>query len=209
MKYVGLKGYSRYHDMYSLSFEEIRELSKREKIFVALNRVKEADELIDAAKKLGDVEGFILNEIAAIKELSKERRIVASVGLTPLNDLDLEFFEDLGAFAVVIPPELNDEIDSFRTRDIKIEAFGRALVEMFYKGKCLLSAYADGTSVKRDGICTKVCCRNWKVYIGCKEICNVDFSPKLMEFDVKADLIKIEGRQFGKRIMEVKYGVND
>ena len=40
MKYVGLKGYSRYHDMFSMSLEEIDELSRRERVFVALNRVK-------------------------------------------------------------------------------------------------------------------------------------------------------------------------
>ena len=208
MKYVGLKGYSRYHGRFSMSLEEIDELSRRERVFVALNRVKEAGEILKVAKKLKNVEGFILNEISAIKMLSKKTKVVASVGLTALNDLDLEFFKELGAFAVVIPPELNDEIEALKS-DIKIEAFGKALVEMFYKGKCLLSAYADGVSVKRDGICTKVCCKNWWLYMNDVAICKTNFSPKLVEYDVRADLIKYEGRQFGNKVMEVKYGVNN
>ena len=206
VKYVGLKGYSRYHDRFSLDFEKIEEIAKKEKIYVALNRVKEANELVGVARRFRNVEGFILNELAAIKMLAKDKKVIASVGLTTLNNLDLSLLEELGAFAAVIPPELNNELESFKANKIKIEAFGKALVEMFYKGKCLLSAYTDGISVKRDGECKKVCCKRWKLYIGDREVCNVDFSPKLIEFDVRADFVKIEGRQFGKKIMDILRG---
>ncbi len=205
MKFVGLKGYSRYGDEKALSLEEINEIAKEEEIFVALNRVKEADEICEVAKKLS-VSGFIVNEIAAIKEL-KCRKVVASVGLTPMNRLDVEFLRDLGAFAVVIPPELNEEVEGLKVDGVKIEAFKKAFVEMFYKGKCLLSAYFSGVSVKRDGVCKKECCRKWNVEFEGKSL-EVSFAPKFKEFDVSADFLKHEGRQFSK-VGVIEYGTHD
>ena len=203
MKLVGLKGFSRYSDSKAFDLEEINEM---ENVAVALNRVKEAEEIEEVCKKIKH-ETVILNEIAAIKRLSGFKRIVASVGLTPLNNEDLKFLKELGAFAAVIPPELNSEIDSF-DKILKLEVFGFATIEMFYKGKCLLSAYFSNKSVKRDGVCRKECCRRWEVYYNGSKIAEVSFKPEMKSFDVKGDFIKYEGRQFsGYGVIEC--GVND
>jgi len=117
------------------------------------------------------------------------------VGLTPLNNEDLRFLRELGAFAAVIPPELNSEIDSF-DNVIKIEVFGLATLEMFYKGKCLLSAYFSNRSVKRQGVCRKECSRRWDVIYNGLKISEITFKPEMRRFDVRGDFIKYEGRQF-------------
>ena len=204
MKYVGLKGFSKYDDEKAFTLEEINRMSEKEEIFVALNRVKEAEEIVKVAKKL-KVSGFIVNEVAAVKEL--EGRVIVSVGLNAMNKLDVEFFKELGAYAVVIPPELNGEIEDMKVDGVKIEAFKRAYVEMFYKGKCLLSAYFSGKSAKLDGVCKKECCRRWRVELEGKSF-EVSFPPKPVDFDVKADILKFEGRQF-ERVGVMVDGIND
>ncbi|ADC64208.1 peptidase U32 [Ferroglobus placidus DSM 10642] len=205
MKYVGLKGFSKYGDEKALTVEEINRLAENEEVFVALNRVKEADEIEKAAKNL-KASGVIVNEIAAIKRI-EDKKVIASVGLNPLNSLDLELLKELGAYAVVIPPEINENVEELKGCGVKIEAFKRAYVEMFYKGKCLLSAYFSGVSAKRDGVCKKECCRRWKVVFKEKEF-EVSFPPKLVEYDVNADILKFEGRQFSK-IGVMSCGIND
>ncbi len=200
--YVGLKGFSRYSDDNALSLDEIKELCKSKKVFVALNRVVEFDKIKKVVREL-DCEGFIVNDLGAIWKIKRDKEldnktITSSVGLNPLNYLDIQFLEEIGVDVVVIPPEINDEVDclSKTGNKIKIEAFEFALVEMFYKGKCLLSAYFDGISVKKSGICTKRCCRKWNVVMD-KTVKSKSFKPKAIKFDVeKADLLKVEGRQF-------------
>ncbi len=204
MKYVGVKGYSRYNDSKAYSIEEIKNLVKKEKIFVVLNRIKKPEELESVLREI-DAEGFILNDLGCIAKFSKSKKIISSVGLTPLNDLDLELISKAGAYAVTIPPELNNELKSDR---IKIEAFRKALLEMHYKGKCLMSAFFSGKSVKRDGVCGKECCRKWEVYYDGRKICETNFAPKMAEFDVDADLIKYEGRQF-KGYGLIEYGARN
>ncbi len=203
MRFVGLKGFSRYSDNKAFSIDEINEM---EDVAVAINRVKEADELIDVCKRLKH-EFVILNEIAAIKEVSSFKKVMASVGITPLNNEDIRFLKELGAYTAVIPPELNSEIDSFN-RELKLEVFGFASVEMFYKGKCMLSAYFSGKSVKRDGVCCKECSRNWDVIYDGKKIAKVNFKPEFRKFNVNGDFLKFEGRQF-KKFGVIEYGAND
>jgi putative protease len=195
VKYVGLKGFSKYRDDKAFTADEINKMARKEKIFVALNRVREADKIVDAAANL-EVEGIILNEIAAINKL-KGKRVVASVGLNALNIHDVELLRDAGASVVVIPPEVNEDVRGLKIEGVEIEAFKKAFVEMFYKGKCLLSAYFAGVSSKRDGFCEKECCRRWRVeYKGKSQ--EISFSPKPVEFEVDADILKFEGRQFSK-----------
>ncbi|RLI78291.1 peptidase U32 [Archaeoglobales archaeon] len=210
--YVGLKGFSRYSDDNALSFDEIKELCKSKRVFVALNRVVEFDTIKKIVEKL-KCEGFIINDLGIIWKIKGEKSnysITASVGLNPLNYLDIQFLEEIGADIAVIPPEINDEIDEMKdkTKRIKIEAFEFALVEMFYKGKCLLSAYFDGVSVKKSGICTKRCCERWDVVVDGKTIKSKSFNPRAVKFDVKkADLLKVEGRQFRFKLKGgVKHG---
>ncbi len=193
MRFVGLKGFSRYSDNKAFTLAEINEM---ENVAVALNRVKEVEEIEDICKEIRH-NFVILNEIAAIKRISKFKKVIASVGLTPLNNEDLRFLKELGAYAAVIPPELNSEVDEFE-KEIKIEVFGFASIEMFYKGKCLLSAYSSNKSVKRGGICKKECSRRWDVIYSNKKIAEVSFKPELRSFNVKGDFIKYEGRQFNK-----------
>ena len=193
MKYVGLKGFSKYGDEKAFTVEEINRMAEGEEVFVALNRVREADEIAKVAEKL-EVSGFIVNELAAVKRL--RGKVIVSVGLNALNKLDVEFFRDLGAYAVVVPPEVNDEIDEMKVEGVKIEAFKSAYVEMFYKGKCLLSAYFSGRSAKLDGVCGKECCRKWKVEFDGGKL-EITFPPRRVDFDVNADILKFEGRQFG------------
>lgn len=195
LKYVGLKGFSKHGDEKALTLEEINEMAKKEEIFVALNRIKEADEIEKAAKNL-KVSGVIVNEVASIRRI-RDKKVVASVGLNALNFFDLEFFKELGAYAVVIPPEINEDIEELKGCGVKIEAFKRAYVEMFYKGKCLLSAFFSGVSAKRGGVCRKECCRKWKVVCSSGEF-ETSFSPKLLDYDVESDILKFEGRQFSK-----------
>lgn len=195
MKYVGLKGFSKYGDEKALTVEEINRLAENEEVFVALNRVREADEIERVTRNL-KASGVIVNEVAAIEKI-KDKKVIASVGLNFLNSLDLELLKELGAYAVVIPPEINEDVEDLKGCGVKIEAFKRAYVEMFYKGKCLLSAYFSGVSAKRDGVCKRECCRRWKVVFEEKEF-ETSFPPKLVEYDVNADILKFEGRQFSK-----------
>lgn len=198
--YVGLKGFSRYSDSKALSIGEIKELCNCKRVFVALNRVLDPERIKKVVEELDCCEGFIINDLGTIWKIRKNKKlkskIASSVGLNPLNNLDIKFFEETGVDIVVIPPEINDELDSLHT-SIEIEAFEFALIEMFYKGKCLLSSYFDGVSVKRSGKCTKKCCKRWDVIVNGKTINSKSFRPKAVRFDVKkADLLKIEGRQF-------------
>jgi len=193
VKFVGLKGFCRYSD--SKAFD-LNEINKMDNVAVALNRVKEADEIEEVCKKIKH-ETVILNEIAAIRNVSKFKKVVASVGLTPLNNEDIKFLKELGAFAAVIPPELNSEIDSF-DKSLKLEVFGLATVEMFYKGKCILSAYFSNKSVKRQGVCRKECSRKWDVLYNGSKIAEITFKPEMRSFNVNGDFVKYEGRQFNK-----------
>jgi putative protease len=72
---------------------------------------------------------------------------------------------------------------------------------MFYKGKCLLSAYFDGISTKKEGVCTKKCCRKWNVFYDGK-LKKVSFNPVARKFEgdlkIKPQYLKVEGRQFRK-----------
>ncbi|AGK61680.1 hypothetical protein Asulf_01709 [Archaeoglobus sulfaticallidus PM70-1] len=203
--YVGLRGFSRYSDKNALSIDEINELSKDKNVFVALNRIRGLDpvaEVVEVIERL-KCKGVILNDAGLIWKVSvmkNKKKIVSSVGLNPLNELDIEFLKSIGADVVVIPPELNSDISI--KKDVEIEAFGFALIEMFYKGKCMISSYFNGISTKKSGLCTKKCCRRWKVVFEDKEVCEVSFNPKavMFEFDERSDFrpdyVKLEGRQF-------------
>jgi putative protease len=200
--YVGLKGFSRYSDENAMTLDEIKELCNSKRVYVALNRVVEFEKVREIIEKL-NCEGFIINDLGTIWKLKKckdnpDKRITSSVGLNPVNSLDLEFFKEVGVDIVVVPPELYDELPRLRGRGVQIESFGFALVEMFYKGKCLLSAYFDGISTKRKGTCTKKCLIKWDVILGDDFKGHISFPPKGTKFDVKADFVKIEGRQFKK-----------
>jgi len=204
VKFVGLKGYSRYSDKKAYTLDEINQMDE---VAVVLNRVKESDDLERVCKALKH-DHVVLNEIASIARVSREKKVTASVGLNPLNNHDLEFYQELGAYAVVLPPELNDEVESFERKGIKIEVFRKAFVEMFYKGKCLLSSYFSGKSVKKDGECKMECGKKWEVFYNQKRIGSVTFKPKLMEYDVSADLLKYETRQIrGEGVIE--HGANN
>jgi len=199
VKFVGLKGYSRYSDRKALTLDEVNSL---ENIAVVLNRVRDGKELVKTCRKIRH-EHVILNELYAISDASKFKKVTVSVGMSTMNNLDLWFYEELGAHAAVIPPELNDEVGGFESRSLKIEAFGRAFVEMFYKGRCQLSAYASGKSVKRDGICSMECARTWEVFYSGRKIAEVNFRPELKVYDVEADYIKHEIRQIeGEGVIE-------
>ena len=199
MRFVGLKGYSRYSDRKALTLDEVNSL---ENVAVALNRVREGKELVEICRKIKH-EHVILNELYAIAEASKFKKVTVSAGMNTINNLDLNFYEELGVHAAVIPPELNDEIKDFESRCLKIEAFGRVFVEMFYKGKCQLSAYASGKSVKKEGVCNMECEKKWDVFYSGKKIAEVNFKPELRVYDVKADYIKHEIRQIrGEGVIE-------
>ncbi len=191
VKFVGLKGYSRYSDKKSLTLDEINSLKD---VAVALNRVKGGEELIKICRKIRH-EHVILNELYAIANVSKFKKVTVSVGMNAMNNLDLRFYKELGAHAVVIPPELNYEVESFEKEDLKIEVFGRVFVEMFYKGKCQLSIYASGKSVKKDGVCNMECAVKWDVIYSGQKVCETSFKPELRFYDVEADYIKHETRQ--------------
>ncbi|RLI76630.1 peptidase U32 [Archaeoglobales archaeon] len=202
--YVGLKGFSRYSDDNALNLDEIKELCENKRVFLALNRVVEFEKIKEIVEKL-DCNGFIINDLGTIWRIKRDNKlkhkvITSSVGLNPLNTQDIQFFEEIGVDFVVIPPEINCEIDKIKnkTKKIKIEAFEFVLMEMFYKGRCLLSAYFDGVSTKKSGICTKRCCEKWDVIVNNKTIKSKLFNPKAVKFveNTKADLLKIEGRQF-------------
>jgi putative protease len=213
--YIGLKGFSRYSDEFSYTIDEINSLCREKEVFVALNRVKEADEVMGVMEKI-NAKGFILNDAGTIREAKKrfpDRVIVASVGLNILNELDVQFYGDIGADIVVIPPELNDELKEDlgwqlpqikpNQKRPKIERFKFALVEMFYKGKCYLNAFFIGKSTKKDGVCGKLCSRRWKVKVilndtDGKDVAILKFAPQPKEFDVSAEYLKIEGRQLRK-----------
>lgn len=199
MKFVGLRGYSRYSDKKSLSLDEINNL---EDVAVTLNRVRDGDEIVEVCRKIKH-EHVILNELYAIASVSKSKKVTVSVGMNATNNLDLEFYRELGAHAVVIPPELNYEVESFQKKGLKIEVFGRAFVEMFYKGRCQLSAYASGKSVKKSGVCNMECAKKWDVVYSGKKICETDFKPELTVYDVQADYVKHETRQIkGEGVIE-------
>ncbi len=203
MKLVGLRGYSRYSDRKAFTLEEINGMDS---VAVALNRVKEADELEKICGRIKH-EHVVLNELASIARLSGSKKVTVSVGMNALNDEDVRLYEELGAHAVVIPPELNGEIGRFERRSVLIEAFGKAFVEMFYKGKCMLSAYASGVSVKRDGMCRMECSRSWDVVYAGRKVAEVTFRPKPVRFDVDADLVKYETRQITK-VGVIEYGAH-
>lgn len=204
MRLVGLKGYSRYSDSKAFTLEDINGM---ESAVVALNRVKEADELEDICEKIKH-EHVVLNELAAIARISGKKKVTVSVGMNAMNSEDIRLYEELGAYAVVIPPELNREVAEFKSESLKIEAFGRAFVEMFYKGKCMLSAYSSGRSVKREGECGMECARRWKVIYNGKAVAEVTFRPRLMQFSVDADLVKHETRQITK-VGVIEYGAHN
>jgi len=191
VKLVGLKGYSRYSDRKAFSLEEI---NKMKEVAVALNRIKEGDEIVEVCKKIKH-EHIVLNELYAIANASKFKKVTVSVGMNALNNEDLKFFEKLGVYAVVLPPELNDELKDFKNENVKIEAFARAFVEMFYKGKCYISSYFSGKSVKKSGECKMECARKWDVFYAGKKILEVTFRPELRYYDINADLVKHEKRQ--------------
>ena len=204
MKFVGLRGYSRYSDKKALTLDEINSLKN---VAVALNRVKDGEELVEICRKIRHMH-VILNELYAIANVSKFKKVTVSVGMVSVNNLDLKFYRELNAHAVVIPPELNDEVESFENDGLKIEVFGKAFVEMFYKGRCHLSAYASGKSVKRDGVCSMECARMWEVLYSGEKICETSFKPELRIYDVKADYIKHETRQInGEGVIE--NGINN
>ncbi|AKG92381.1 Peptidase family U32 [Geoglobus ahangari] len=204
MQLVGLKGYSRYSDSKAFTLEEI---NRMDEAVVALNRVKEADELEKVCEKIRH-EHVVLNELAAISRVSGKKKVTVSVGMNALNREDIRLYEELGAYAVVIPPELNHEVDGLKSKSLKIEVFGRAFVEMFYKGKCMLSAYSSGRSVKRDGECGMECARRWKVIYNGRAVAEVTFRPRLMHFSVDADLVKHETRQITK-VGVMEYGAHN
>lgn len=204
MRFVGLKGYSRYSDKKAYTLDEI---NRMEEVTVVLNRVRESEDLERICKALKH-EHVVLNEIASIARISREKKVTASVGLNPLNNHDLEFYEELGAYAVVLPPELNEEVESFEKKDVKIEVFRKAFVEMFYKGKCFLSSYLSGKSVKRDGECRMECGKKWEVFYNQKRVGSVTFKPKLIEYDVGGDLLKYEIRQI-KGMGVIEHGTDN
>ncbi|WP_456370600.1 U32 family peptidase [Geoglobus sp.] len=204
MQIVGLKGYSRYSDSKAFTLEEINEMSYA---VVALNRVKEADELEEVCDRIKH-EHVVLNELAAISRISGKKKVTVSVGMCSLNREDIRLYEELGAYAVVIPPELNHEIEEFKSDSLKVEAFGRAFVEMFYKGRCMLSAYSSGRSVKRSGECGMECARMWKVIHNGRTVTEVSFGPRLTYFSVDADLVKHETRQITK-VGVIEYGAHN
>lgn len=217
--YVGLKGFSRYSDENAMTLEQINELSDEKEVYVALNRIKRPEEIIEVIRRL-KCKGVILNDVGTIWKAGEcGKEIVSSVGLNPLNILDIEFLKDIGVDIVVIPPELNEDFSEIegsgfqesklqealnlqeKLKAVKIEIFTFALLEMFYKGKCLLSAYFDGISSKKEGVCTKKCCRKWNVFYDGK-LKKVSFNPVARKFEgdlkIKPQYLKVEGRQFRK-----------
>ena len=205
--YAGLKGFSRYSDRYALTDDEINELAKRKRVYVAFNRIKSPEEVEKAIKKLKGIEGLILNDPGTIWRLRKKfgLSITSSVGICPTNRLDLELLAEIGCDACVIPPELNEDFVEAKSIDseekpCKLELFRFALLEMFYKGRCMLTGYFDGISTKKDGLCTKKCCRRWEVFMGDEKVFETSFPPRKSWLRVDgADIVKYEGRQIEKR----------
>jgi len=203
--YVGLKGFSRYSDRYAFTAEEINELAKQKQVYVAFNRIKSPREIEEAVRKLKGIEGLILNDPGAIWKLRGkfDLPITSSVGISPTNRLDLEFLAEIGCDACVIPPELNEDFLERSTdaeKPCKLELFRFALLEMFYKGRCMLTGYFDGISTKKDGVCTKKCCRRWEVFMDDEKVFETSFPPRKSWLNVDgADIVKYEGRQMEKR----------
>jgi putative protease len=204
--YVGLKGFSRYSDRYALTAEEINELAKQKPVYVAFNRIKSPEEIEEAVNKLKGVEGLILNDPGTIWKLREKfgLSITSSVGICPTNRLDLEFLAEIGCDVCVIPPELNEDFAEAgldpEEKPCKLELFRFALLEMFYKGRCTLTGYFDGVSTKKDGLCTKKCCREWEVFMGDEKVFETSFPPRKSWLRIDgADIVKYEGRQIEKR----------
>jgi len=201
--YVGLKGFSRYSDRYALTAEEINELAKQKRVYVAFNRIKSPKEIEEAVNKLKGIEGLILNDPGTIWKLKDKHdlSITSSVGICPTNRLDLEFLAEIGCDICIIPPELNEDFAKAKTdktgkKAYKLELFRFALMEMFYKGRCMLTGYFDGIITKKDGLCTKKCCRKWEVFMGDEKVFETSFPPQKSWLRIDgADIVKYEGRQ--------------
>ncbi len=204
--YVGLKGFSRYSDRYALTADDINELAKQKRVYVAFNRVKSPEEIEEAVNELKGIEGLILNDPGTIWKLRKKfsLSITSSVGICPTNKLDLDFLAEIGCDACVIPPELNEDFADMKAEAVKkpckLELFRFALLEMFYKGRCMLTGYFDGISTKKDGLCTKKCCRRWEVFMNGRKVFETSFPPRESWLRIDgADMVKYEGRQIPRR----------
>jgi len=205
--YVGLKGFSRYSDRYALTADDINELAKQKRVYVAFNRVKSPEEIEEAVNELKGIEGLILNDPGTIWKLRKKfsLSITSSVGICPTNKLDLDFLAEIGCDACVIPPELNEDFADMKAEAVKkpckLELFRFALLEMFYKGRCMLTGYFDGISTKKDGLCTKKCCRRWEVFMNGRKVFETSFPPRESWLRIDgADMVKYEGRQIPRRV---------
>jgi U32 family peptidase len=179
MAFAGLSGFCR-NESESVDLATMKEMAARAdhhdlKMVAALNRIlppAKTGKFIKTVEKVlnAGVHGLILNDpgyISAVRRAFPGAYVMASVGMSPVNFLEVEFLADAGADTVLLSEFLSlEEISEIRKlTKAGLEIFAKGLREFGYTGRCILSSYhhqkCDGEnflgSGKRGGNCSQIC----------------------------------------------------
>ncbi|MGZ4831407.1 MAG: peptidase U32 family protein [Terriglobales bacterium] len=228
--YVGLKGWSRGGARNELAFEQIRRCVKLagslgKSVLVAVNVIPSPlrrHALLQQIRALSEfgVAGIILNDagfVAEVRSALPELPITASIGCGALNCDDAQFYQDLGATAVVFPGYLQpEEISAIkRSTSIQVEVMLHMVEEFTQLGKCWMPSYVNfvagehgdtrlSGSVKRGGVgaCYRLCQQPWTLLkdsiavdqrtLPARQISRLQDLPAFI--DAGVDIIKLQGR---------------
>lgn len=176
---------------------------------------KDLEKLIYKLEKI-NVDGFIISDPGIIYFLSKlgiKKPIHLSTQANTTNINAVKFWEDHGIKRIILARELSlKEIENIcKNTSVEIEVFIHGAMCISYSGRCYLSNYMTKRDANR-GQCSHPC--RWKYYLmeetregelfeveedrngsyilNSKDLCLIDYIPKLKDAGVKS--FKIEGR---------------
>ncbi|PKM76046.1 MAG: peptidase U32 [Firmicutes bacterium HGW-Firmicutes-15] len=183
---------------------------------LAHNRdIKRLPPYLEELQQLG-VDGLIISDPGVMRLAKKYASSIPVTISTQANVSNYEsaaFYQDMGAFRVVLARELTlDEIaDIKRQVEIELEIFVHGAMCVSYSGRCLLSHYMAGRNANQ-GACAHPCRYKYSVveekrpgqyyaieedergsYIfNSRDLCLLEYLPQLIDVGVNA--FKVEGR---------------
>jgi len=228
--YLGISGFCRWEaqGVSPESFKAILSAAKRDfpaaKIYAALNRIPAFGQQGDFFRALGELAeqgaaGVILNDGGLMGEPRRRYpslKILSSIGISPLNQEEAGWLQDLGANRILLPENTGAaELKILKNRfpALELEMFYRGKRDFTYTGKCFISGYAfqefiEGQprrgSAKRGG-CGENCRSAWRLEGETVSLAPVDFvlKQRLTELTPYLSALKLGAGKFEETLTTV------
>lgn len=211
--YLGVQSFNARASAANFDYEQLKQAvefchGRNVKVNVTLNTIlydSELESFAAAVKEIAKcgVDAVILQDLAAAEIVKRIAPDLPRHGSTQMAVHSLEgalLLKKMGYTRVILARELSFEKIKYITENcgIETEVFVHGALCVCLSGQCYASTFLGGRSGNR-GRCAGTCrlpfsarSQNEDYHLSLKDLCAVDFIPKLMEAGVKC--VKIEGR---------------